>query len=199
MEQETIYIKKFETPLGALIAGATAKGICLLEFNDRKEIESEYTVLKKLLNAEIIQDESPFFAPLETQLKEYFAGARKVFDLPLLYAGTPFQQAVWKELQTIPYGATRSYMQQAKALKNAEGIRAIAHANGTNRIAILIPCHRVIGKNGSLTGYGGGLWRKKWLLDLEAKNSGQPVLGLFGDEQITPEALIAGKAVGLRH
>jgi AraC family transcriptional regulator of adaptative response/methylated-DNA-[protein]-cysteine methyltransferase len=199
MVQETVYIKKLETPLGVLIAGATNSGICLLEFTDRMEIESEYEILKKLLNAEIIHAESPFFAPLEMQLKEYFAVSRKVFELPLLYTGTPFQQAVWKELQTIPYGATRSYIQQAKALKNPEGVRAVAHANGTNSIAILIPCHRVIGKNGSLTGYGGGLWRKKWLLDLEAKNSGQPVLGLFGDTQIKPETLITGKAVGLPH
>ena len=181
MEKEILYLKKLETPVGVLFAGATGEGICLLEFADRRELESEYETLKKLLNAEIKIGESPYFPQLELQLKEYFEGVRKVFDLPLHFPGTAFQQAVWRELLNIPYGTTRSYIQQSKALKNPDAIRAVAHANGANRMAIIIPCHRVIGKNGSLTGYGGGLWRKKWLLDWEAKNSGQPVLALFGE------------------
>jgi AraC family transcriptional regulator of adaptative response/methylated-DNA-[protein]-cysteine methyltransferase len=107
------------------------------------------------------------FVLLRKELDEYFEGKRKEVSVPLVTPGSPFQQAVWKELQNIPYGSTRSYKQQANALKNPDAVRAVANANGMNRIAIIIPCHRVIGTDGSLTGYGGGLWRKKWLLDLE--------------------------------
>ena len=170
---QAIYTTRFETPLGPMVAAATSEGICLLEFTDRRMLETEWKDLCKRMDAYIIQGESPYFGPLKKQLDEYFTGARKEFDLPLNAPGSEFQQAVWKELQRIPYGTTRSYMQQAKALKKPEAIRAIAHANGMNRIAIIIPCHRVIGSDGSLTGYGGGLWRKKWLLDLETKMHGQ--------------------------
>ena len=107
---------------------------------------------------------------LQQQLEEYFVGKRKKFTLPLLTPGTDFQQSVWKELQNISYGTTRSYKQQALALDKGEAVRAVANANGMNRISIVIPCHRVIGEDGHLTRYGGGLWRKKWLLDLEKKN-----------------------------
>ena len=101
------------------------------------------------------------------QLIEYFNGRRKEFDLPLLTAGTPFQERVWESLRTIPCGGTRSYQQQAEAIGQPEAVRTVARANGDNRIAILVPCHRVVGKNGRLTGYGGGLWRKRYLLELE--------------------------------
>ena len=107
-------------------------------------------------------------------LKEYFAGIRKEFCLPLVNPGTDFQLRVWKELLMIPFGVTRSYQDQADALGNHSSVRAVANANGMNRIAIIIPCHRVIGANGSLTGYGGGLKRKKWLIDHEKRYSGQP-------------------------
>jgi len=162
-----IDLTRFETPLGTMFAGATEKGICLLEFTDRRMLETEFKQLTKLLNATIVQGENPHFAVLHSQLNEYFEGKRTAFTFPLVTPGSAFQQAVWKELQNIPYGSTRSYKQQAIALKNPDAVRAVANANGMNRIAIVIPCHRVIGTDGSLTGYGGGLWRKKWLLDLE--------------------------------
>jgi AraC family transcriptional regulator of adaptative response/methylated-DNA-[protein]-cysteine methyltransferase len=130
-------------------------------------LETEFKQLTKLLNATIIQGDNPHFIQLLKQLDEYFEGKRKEFSIPLVTPGSAFQQSVWKELQNIPYGSTRSYKQQATALKNPDAIRAVANANGMNRISIIIPCHRVIGADGSLTGYGGGLWRKKWLLDLE--------------------------------
>ena len=104
---------------------------------------------------------------LRIQLEEYFDGRRKIFSVPLFAPGTVFQRLVWDELQKIPYGTTRSYKQQARAIDKPEAVRAVANANGMNRIAILIPCHRVIGEDGTMTGYGGGIWRKKWLLDLE--------------------------------
>jgi len=168
-EQAVINIKEFESPIGPMLAGATAQGLCLLEFTDRDILETELKTLSKHLNAQIAKGNDKLFAPLQRQLSEYFEGKRKTFDIAMITPGTDFQQSVWKELRTIPYGVTRSYKQQSIALKKPDAIRAVAHANGTNRIAIIIPCHRVIGDNGSLTGYGGGLWRKKWLLDLEAK------------------------------
>jgi AraC family transcriptional regulator of adaptative response/methylated-DNA-[protein]-cysteine methyltransferase len=104
---------------------------------------------------------------LSKQLKQYFAGTLTEFTVPLDLPGTEFQQQVWHVLQTIPFGKTRSYQQQAEAINNPKAVRAVAKANGDNRISIIIPCHRVIGKNGQLTGYGGGLWRKQRLLELE--------------------------------
>jgi AraC family transcriptional regulator of adaptative response/methylated-DNA-[protein]-cysteine methyltransferase len=169
-----------ETPLGEMIAGATDEGICLLEFNDRKTLPEEYNDLKKLLNTSVEEGENKHSKTLKKQLREYFQGRRKEFTIPLVTPGSAFQQTVWKELQNIPFGSTRSYHEQSVTLGNPDSIRAVANANGMNRIAILIPCHRVIGSDGRLVGYGGGLRRKKWLLDHEKKFSGQPVdLSLF--------------------
>jgi methylated-DNA-[protein]-cysteine S-methyltransferase len=127
-----------------------------------------------------ILDEEPEIEPTESsvlklamqQLEEYFAGGRKVFDLPIKQTGTPFQQQVWEQLLQIDYGTTITYAQQSKLMKNPLGIRAIASANGKNNLWIVVPCHRVIGSDGSLTGYAGGLWRKQWLLAHEAKTAG---------------------------
>ncbi|MGB8193924.1 MAG: methylated-DNA--[protein]-cysteine S-methyltransferase [Chitinophagaceae bacterium] len=164
-----INLARLETPIGPIFAGAVEEGICLLEFTERRMLETEFKQLKKLLNASIIQGHSPHFDLLQQQLNEYFDGKRKAFTIPLVTPGSAFQQQVWNELQTIGYGTTRSYKQQATAINQPQAVRAIANANGCNRISILIPCHRVIGEDGHLTGYGGGLWRKKWLLDLEGK------------------------------
>ncbi|MDB5284245.1 MAG: O-6-methylguanine methyltransferase, partial [Bacteroidota bacterium] len=157
--KQVINLKRIETPIGPMFAGGTEDGICLLEFTERRMLETEFKALTKLLNATIIQGENKHFKKLEKELTEYFAGKRKTFDIPLVTPGTEFQNAVWKELQTIPHGKTRSYKQQAKVLKRPAAIRAVANANGMNRISILIPCHRVIGEDGSMTGYGGGIWR----------------------------------------
>ncbi|HZY26261.1 MAG TPA: methylated-DNA--[protein]-cysteine S-methyltransferase [Bacteroidales bacterium] len=171
---------KIETPLGEMIAGATEEGICLLEFNDRKILPAEYKDLIRLLNTTFEEGDNKHLKLLRKQLKEYFDGERKEFTIPLVTPGTSFQQAIWKELQNIQYGSTMSYLEQSLALNQPDAIRAVANANGKNRIAIVIPCHRVVGSDGRLTGYGGGLKRKKWLLDHEKKYSGQAVeLSLF--------------------
>lgn len=162
-----ILLKHIETPIGTMVACATDKGICMLEFSDSKVLEAELKEISKLEKAPIIQGESPYFALLEQELSEYFAGKRQVFSVPLSPFGTDFQQRVWQVLRTIPYGQTWSYKEQAIALGSPQSVRAVANANGQNHISILIPCHRVIGSNGTLTGYGGGLWRKKFLLELE--------------------------------
>lgn len=158
---------RIPTPLGPMVAGVTDEGLCLLEFADRRMLETQLKKLRKYLNATIIPGEHPILDKLADQLKEYFQGTRKEFDLPLVTPGTDFQQAVWKTLMTIPPGHTRSYQEQANILNKPKAVRAVANANGANRIAIIIPCHRVIGSDGHLTGYGGGIWRKKWLLEQE--------------------------------
>lgn len=156
------------TPLGPMLAGATDEGICLLEFVDRRMLETQLNRLSKLLNARIVPGSHKHFDSLNEQLTEYFSGKREEFDIPLVLPGTPFQKKVWAGLQTIPYGSTRSYKEQADFIGSPNAVRAVARANGDNRIAILIPCHRVIGANGELVGYGGGLSRKQYLLKLES-------------------------------
>lgn len=165
--RQLIDLTRLETPLGTMLACATEKGICLLEFTDRKMLESELKDLARRLNAVITQGSNPHFSLLKKELGEYFAGKRKEFSLPLDTPGSVFQQEVWKALRRIPYGSTRSYREQAIAIGKPEALRAVARANGMNRVAIIIPCHRVIGSDGNLTGYGGGLWRKQKLLELE--------------------------------
>jgi len=169
--QNIIDLKRIETPLGTMYACAVEQGICLLEFTDRKMLETEFKSLAKSLNATIVQGDNPHFSLLEQQLKEYFKGNRKAFTVPLFTPGSEFQNTVWLALKNIPYGETKSYKQQATYIEKPEAVRAVANANGMNKISILIPCHRVIGADGSLTGYGGGIWRKKWLLELENQNS----------------------------
>lgn len=167
---EVVDITRLETPLGPMFACADKSGICLLEFTDRKMLESEFKDLSRRLNATIIQGKNKYFDWLKRELKEYFNGDRKEFTVPLYTPGSEFQVKVWDQLKTIPYGETRSYKEQATAIGKPEAVRAVANANGMNRIAILIPCHRVIGSDGKLTGYGGGVWRKKYLIDLEREN-----------------------------
>lgn len=168
-----IITKQIITPLGKMLAGATDEGICLFEFPYRKMMSAINKRLLSALNDTYQEGEHSYITLLEKQMQEYFAGARKEFELPLHLVGTDFQKQVWNGLLQIPYGETRSYKQQSIFLGNEKAIRAVAGANGENSIAIIIPCHRVIGENGSLTGYGGGLPNKKWLLEHERKHSGK--------------------------
>lgn len=168
--QNVIDLKRIETPLGTMFACAVKEGICLLEFTDRKMLDKELKSLSKILNAKIVQGENEHFDILESQLMEYFEGSRKKFEVPIFSPGSDFQNQVWNALKEIAYGEVASYKEQSIAIKRPEAIRAVANANGMNRISILIPCHRVIGSNGEMTGYGGGLWRKKWLLEFEKRN-----------------------------
>ena len=165
--EKVIDLKRIETPLGTMIACADSSGICLLEFSDRKALPTELKQISKHFDATIIQGQNTHFITLEKELKEYFEGKRTDFSVPLSPVGTAFQKQVWEVLRTIPYGMTRSYQEQANILGNPKGVRAVANANGLNKISIIIPCHRVIGSDGKLTGYGGGIWRKQKLLELE--------------------------------
>ena len=170
-EGQLITTTRILTPLGPMLAGASEDGICLLEFVDRRMLETQLKRLNRLLKAEIVPGFSKHFDALNAQLEEYFSGKRRDFDIPLVLAGTPFQQKVWAGLQLIPYGSTRSYKEQAEIIAQPSAVRAVARANGDNRIAIIIPCHRVIGADGKLVGYGGGLWRKQYLLNHEIRHA----------------------------
>jgi AraC family transcriptional regulator, regulatory protein of adaptative response / methylated-DNA-[protein]-cysteine methyltransferase len=169
-----IFTQTIDTPIGLMVAGAINEGICLLEFTDRKMLNTEYKILKKYLQTDIADGNNDHLNDLRRELSEYFSGKRKAFSVALSFTGTDFQKSVWDELMRIPYGTTRSYGEQALALGNTLSVRAVAGANGMNKISIVVPCHRVIGENGDLTGYGGGLWRKKWLIEHEKKYSGKP-------------------------
>ena len=163
---------RFTTPLGPMYACATDRGLCLLEFTDRRMLETEIEDLVKKLKAKFVVGENEHTKKTEKQIVEYFDGKRKTFDITLDMPGTEFQQKAWKGLLTIPFGSTRSYAEQARRLQSPLAVRAVANANGQNRISIIVPCHRIIGADGSLTGYGGGLPRKKWLLEHESSQLG---------------------------
>lgn len=164
---DCIVVSWFESPLGPLIAAANHRGVCLLEFTDRRMLQNQFLTLKKLFSCAIVPGRNEHLNILEKELEQYFAGNLKQFSVPLVYPGTRFQERVWNQLLRIPYGQTRSYEDLARQIDSAGSQRAVGHANGLNRIAIVIPCHRVVNKDGKLGGYGGGLWRKQFLLDLE--------------------------------
>lgn len=168
----TLYATRLTTPIGAMIAIAADEGLCLLEFEGSQRLAREQTDLERLTGRTIRLAPHPILSQTERELAEYFQKHRQTFELPLFTPDTPFRQQVWQVLQTIPYGETRSYQQQAESLGKPTAMRAVAAANGANRVSIIIPCHRVIGKDGSLTGYGGGLQRKMWLLQHEQGQKG---------------------------
>lgn len=179
-ETKTINSATFNTESGNMTACAVDEGICLLEFSSRKSLASEFSYLEKYFNSKIKEGDNSHLEMLKKQLTEYFDGKRKEFSVPVVTPGTVFQQSVWQELLKIPYGVTRTYLELAKLLGKPGAVRAVAAANRINRIAIIIPCHRVIGSDGNLIGYSGGLDRKRWLLEHEKRYSGQPSeLSLF--------------------
>ena len=162
-----ILINRLTTPLGPMIVCATDQGLCLLEFTDRKMLETEFKDLQRLLKAKILIGENDHIKQAKKEIGEYFKGERQNFNVALHTPGTDFQNTVWDALKKIPFGTTSHYEALAISLNNPTASRAVARANGFNRISIIVPCHRITGKNGDLTGYGGGLERKKWLLDFE--------------------------------
>jgi AraC family transcriptional regulator of adaptative response/methylated-DNA-[protein]-cysteine methyltransferase len=168
----TVSVTRLETPLGPMLAGSTESGVCLLEFVDRRMIETQLQRIGKAFAATPVPGNGPHLDALAGEMRRYFAGALRRFTVPLDLRGSEFQRKVWGELLTIPYGTTRSYGEQAARLGVPQAVRAVARANGDNRLAIVVPCHRVVGSDGSLTGYGGGLWRKRWLLDHERAQAG---------------------------
>lgn len=156
-----------ETPLGPMAAGAVEDGLCLLEFTDRRMLEAQLETLRSRFRLPLSPADSPHFRRLRSELSSYFAGLLRDFTVPVVLRGTDFQERVWRGLLGIPYGTTISYAALAGRIGAPGASRAVGHANGLNRIAVLVPCHRVVNADGQIGGYGGGLWRKKALLDLE--------------------------------
>jgi AraC family transcriptional regulator of adaptative response/methylated-DNA-[protein]-cysteine methyltransferase len=157
-----------DTPLGPMLIGATDDGICLAEFSDRRMLPTQLTTLRRRLGRPIVAGRHPHLDQLSTQLAEYFAGLRHTFDVPLVAPGSPFQERTWAELRRLTPGSTVSYEELARRVGRPRAQRAVGTANGANRIAVVIPCHRVVRKGGEAGNYGGGRWRKEWLLAHEA-------------------------------
>ncbi len=167
-----IHVDRISTPLGPMLVGATDEALCLLEFTDRRALERQVRRVAARLCAAYVPGGNALVTRVADEVEEYFEGRRRRFDVPLAPAGTPFQTEVWEALRAIPYGETRSYAQVAAAIGRPNAVRAVGTANGSNALAIVIPCHRVVGADGKLAGYGGGVWRKRRLLELERAHGG---------------------------
>lgn len=155
------------SPIGELVAIADGHGLHLLEFVERRGLPGEVRRLVKRCKAAVTPGTGPVLEQIQAELHSYFAGNLAPFSTPLARFGSPFQNSVWQALRAIPPGQTRSYSQMAEQVGRPDAVRAMARANGANQLAIIVPCHRVLGADGSLTGYGGKLWRKQWLLEHE--------------------------------
>ena len=166
-DADCLQVTWLESPLGPLVAAADSRSIVLLEFTERRMLEAQFDTLRRRFRKAIVPGDNVHLVQLKRELGEYFDGKRRRFTVALNYPGTPFQQKVWDELLKIPYGETRSYEDIARAVGSASAVRAVGQTNGLNRICVVIPCHRVVNKDGKLGGYGGGLWRKQALLTLE--------------------------------
>jgi len=164
---DKIRVSYYSTPFGELILGSWAQELCLCDWRYRKMRSTIDERIQAGLKSSYEEDESDIMDETKIQLNQYFQGDRQKFDLPLLLIGSEFQKQVWRELRKIPFGKTESYLGLSKILGNEEAIRAVAAANGANAISIIVPCHRIVGSDGSLTGYAGGVQTKKKLLHLE--------------------------------
>jgi AraC family transcriptional regulator of adaptative response/methylated-DNA-[protein]-cysteine methyltransferase len=162
-----VTVNRYLSPLGPMLLGATDDGVCLVEFADRRMLATQLERLRKRLGAVMVPGTNAGLGRIAAELDAYFDGSLRDFSLPLLVPGTEMQQQVWKELEAVPYGTTITYGELAKRVGRSTAVRAVAGAVGDNRIGIIIPCHRIVGHDGRLTGYGGGLWRKKRLLEHE--------------------------------
>lgn len=162
-----IYIQYYKTKYANFILGSFEDKLCLLDFKHRKMRSSVDNRLKKGFNANFVEKDNLILEETRKQIDEYFTFERKEFSLDIITTGTSFQKKVWDTLMKVPYGKTCSYLQLAKNMGNEKAVRAVANANAANAIALIIPCHRIIGSKGELTGYGGGLNLKKQLLSLE--------------------------------
>ena len=196
-KMEKVYCRELDTPVGQVILGAMGGKLCLCDWKNSKRRMQNANRIKRLLKAELVaipssqeeleslaeaskseslaeasalQESLSVLDKTEKELAEYFAGSRQSFDIPLLLAGTDFQKSVWQALREIPYGEVVTYMDVSQSIGNPQAIRAVSQAIGSNPLSILIPCHRVVGSNGALTGYAGGIEAKRWLLELEKNN-----------------------------
>ncbi len=171
--RELLFADWFDMPLGPMIAVADKTHLHLLEFHDRKALPAELEALQKRVRSSVAIGRTLVIDQIGAEIRDYFEGRLSLFRTPLALGGTPFEKHVWAKLMEIPVGKTRTYGDLAREMERPEVVRAVGRANGANQLAIIVPCHRVLGADGSLTGYGGGLWRKQWLLRHEEKISTQ--------------------------
>ena len=162
-----VRVQRISTPLGPMMVGATDDVLCLLEFVDRRELPAQVARIRTGLGAVLVPDRNPVVDRTAREVESYFSGTLEAFSVPTTAPGTDFQKTVWGALAEIPYGETRSYAELAQGIGRPSAVRAVGRANGLNALAIIVPCHRVVGADGKLVGYGGGLWRKQRLLELE--------------------------------
>lgn len=166
-KKQLMYVQYYDSPCGEIVLASTENSLCLCDWNDRPCAEQNKRRLFRRLNAEFREEPSKVIQRTKEQLDEYFVGKRKAFDIPFFLVGTDFQKRVWNALQEIPFGETRTYKEVAQRVGNVKGVRAVAQAIGANGLCIIIPCHRVIGSDHSLTGFAGGLEAKRTLLEIE--------------------------------
>jgi AraC family transcriptional regulator of adaptative response/methylated-DNA-[protein]-cysteine methyltransferase len=162
-----VKVSRITTPLGPMLIGATDRSVCLLEFVDRRMLPNQVKRIRSRLRAVFVPDSNGVIRSTEHEIEAYFGGELRDFPTELELCGTDFQQSVWRALMDIPYGEVRSYADVARSIGRPSAVRAVGRANGMNALAIIVPCHRVVGADGALVGYGGGVWRKKRLLELE--------------------------------
>jgi len=179
-------VAMLDTELGPVIAAASEASLCLLEFADRRGLELSYNRIKRSFRLPVVPGTNGILDRLKLELHDYFAGKRREFTIQLSLKGTPFQKTVWRELQRIPHGKTISYARLARRVGRPAAVRAVAQANGRNPVSILVPCHRVVASDGSLSGYGGGVWRKRLLLKLEQPTSSSRGMPRNWPEQNSP-------------
>lgn len=166
---ETIKIRRYQSPVGEMILGSYRDKLCICDWAVERRRGTIDRRIQRHLDARYETGSSEIIERTIVQLEEYFSGKRRIFDIPVVFTGSEFQCTVWSELMKIPYGATISYGELARRIGNPKAVRAVASANATNPISIFVPCHRVIGSNNKLTGYGGGLEAKRGLLELETR------------------------------
>lgn len=170
-QNKQLYSKCLHTPIGEMVAVADKKALYFLNFTDLPQLDSQLSKLCKAMHAEIsVHNECQPLKLIERELNDYFAGRLQHFTTPVMLLGSQFQKSAWQAITNIPYGLTKSYMQQAESVGRPTAYRAVANANGANRLVVIVPCHRIINNNGQLGGYGGGLYRKRWLLNHEHDN-----------------------------
>lgn len=162
-----IHLQYYTTKIGELALGSYKNTLCLLDFRYRKVRTACDARIKKLLDADFVEADDDVLQKARAQIDEYLAGTRKAFTIPVVLAGTDFQKSIWSAVQAIPYGNTATYLAIARAISNENSVRAVANAVGANPLALIVPCHRVVGSGGKLGGYAGGLFAKRWLLALE--------------------------------
>ena len=167
MRENRINFTIVDSPVGKLVLGVSSRGCCLVEFEDRGGIEKIKSRTQQRYKIELLESTNQLLERVEKELNEYFSGTLNSFSVTLDLQGTRFEQSVWQELLSIPYGQTRTYGEIAKSVQKPLAFQAVGRANGSNPVAIVVPCHRVIQKGGGMCGYGGGVWRKKFLLALE--------------------------------